>query len=272
MPGAFASGFFGVGNVDGQLNDIDPMASTLAQHRPALPLAPSALVGRARSVARRIGIGGALVAAYPISVAIVEALRRGWHVVDPDGAASSPARLAAGHVWELVTSGFVVAGQPLPQLAGIALVAFLVVRRHGAATFGLGAVAAHIGATLAAYAAVGALWMLRLLPSGHVLHAPDYGVSVVWTGSLGVLAAGAALTIARRGTSRREIAVLAGALLGFAAVLPFWEGIAGIEHVLGFFAGALVVLARDARCTAAARAYAGGERTAGEAARDACAA
>ena len=165
--------------------------------------------------------------------------------------ASSPGGVADGGLMPLLTSGLVVDGAAWPQIALVAIVLLAAVRRLGAVRLWAAALAAHVGGTLAAYAGIGLLSIVEPRLTREVVHAPDYGVSVVLTGELGALAA----------WSRRRALIVAGPLIlavsGIAAAIvagtvnPFV--LANAEHPAGFGLGALAVRLRaaDARASGA---------------------
>src|SRR3954453_21880483 len=106
---------------------------------------------------------GLLVAAVVLwlgTVAALAAVRAatGWDA--PGALAASPEALAGGRLLLLAARGLIVQGAvPALQLAAAALLAWGVLRRLGAATFWIAAVAGHVGATLLTYGAIGALWL-----------------------------------------------------------------------------------------------------------------
>ena len=57
----------------------------------------------------RRNLGAELAALYLGTVLAVFVVERSTSLVDPAGLASSPAALAAGKVWTLLTSGFLIA-------------------------------------------------------------------------------------------------------------------------------------------------------------------
>jgi hypothetical protein len=65
--------------------------------------------------------------------------------------ACSPEAITAGRLWTLATSGFIVAGPPIPQLIMTALVAIAIVRLAGPGIWWLSAIAGQVGATFLAY-------------------------------------------------------------------------------------------------------------------------
>jgi hypothetical protein len=149
----------------------------------------------------------------------------------PEGVASSPAHLADGEAWRLFTSALAVEGRlPLAQVAVAALAAFAVIRAYGAVAWWGAVIAAHVGSALAAYALIGVFDAFSVQSAERVARDLDYGVSVVLTGSLGALFAGALM----RG--RRDMAAVAA--LCVLAIIPLSLDWYGMEHPLGFAFGA----------------------------------
>jgi hypothetical protein len=185
----------------------------MTAHHPALP-------SRAGAVAAAAYVGG---------VAVLEVARG----LRPGDLASSPSGVAAGRVWQLVTSGLVVAGDPVVQLPAVALVIAVVVAMYGPGAFWRAALAGHIGATLVVYAGVGVLWLVWRSQVDTVLDAPDYGISCVWAGAAGALVAGPT-----RSRALRRLGIAAAA--AFVVTAPFASDLAGAEHVVAFAMGALV--------------------------------
>jgi hypothetical protein len=184
-----------------------------------------------------------MVGAYLLAVVTIAPLERVAHVVSAADLASSPASLAAGKVWLLFTSGFVVVGPPLPQVATIALLAVLVIRFRGSRTFWGAALLGHVGSTLVVYAVVGLLWWADAGLVHDVIAAPDYGISCIWSAGLGAVAAGAWLGEVGRRRPWSGKAVAAAAVLVLAAVSVVSDDeIARAEHIVAFALGALVVL------------------------------
>lgn len=153
---------------------------------PAAETAGLASEKRLRQVSPR-SAGVASVAAYVAAVAACEIARRLTGFPEPSDVAVSPAALAAGKLWLLFTSAFLVSGPPLAELAGLTLAAVLLVRRAGPAAFWRAAIAGHVGATLIVYAGVGVLWLADRGAVAGVVDDRDFGVSGVWLGVLGAL-------------------------------------------------------------------------------------
>jgi len=168
------------------------------------------------------------------AIAVAQALHHG---PSDDELASSPARVATGRLWPLVTSAFVVAGSPIVQLAATAVLLGAVVRLYGAGLFWLTAAAGHLGATLVTYAGVGVLWLVSRADVDSVVDAPDYGISAIWSAALGALAVGAAASPKWR---RPALAATAVCLVALLAPTPFAGDLGGVEHVVAFALGAAV--------------------------------
>jgi hypothetical protein len=192
---------------------------------------------------KAMSLGAASVAAWLVAVAVIAIVR----AVDPGGVsvyalASSPDALTSGRVWTLVTSGFVVAGPPLPQLVMTAIVAVAVVRLAGPAMWWLSAIAGHFGATFIAYAGIAAVSAVEPATAEGVIHAPDYGISAVWAATTGTLL----LLLHRAGAHPRLTAVCTFALLGAFITLVGVDGeLADVEHLLAFVIGLAVVAVRS---------------------------
>jgi hypothetical protein len=158
--------------------------------------------------------------------------------------ASTPDAVAHGRLWTLLSSGLVIDGVPLAQLAGTALVVAATVKAFGGRRFWLIALTGHIGATLLTYLGVALLSLTQVGDVDHVIDAPDYGVSAVWAACLGALAV--------KGSMRRSdaVGVVSGALgvaglVVFAALVPRATGVDAVEHLLAFALGGAVALVAD---------------------------
>jgi hypothetical protein len=108
--------------------------------------------------------------------------------------------------------------------------------RVGAARLWAAGLTAHIGAALLAYAGIGVLNVLGV-DLGDATTDPDYGVSVLLAGELGVIAV----------SGGRRTALLVGVLgvAGFGIGLADADALANVEHLLGFLLGAATILALD---------------------------
>lgn len=201
--------------------------------------------GAERAAHRPLARAGAAAAgAYLLLVAALEIARADGIGPSVADIASSPAGVAAGRLWELLSSGLLVAGDPVVQLVAMAPVVALVVALLGPGTFWRAAFAGHVVATLLAYAGVGVLWVVARADVDSVVDAPDYGVSCVWAAALGALLAG---TLRRPWVRWLGVAATAA----FAVLVPFSRDLAGIEHLLAFALGAAVTLWPRRRLAAA---------------------
>src|SRR6185295_12055856 len=108
--------------------------------------------------------------------------------------------------------------------------------RVGAAWLWAAGLTAHIGSALLAYAGIGVLNLLGV-DTGDVATEPDYGVSVLLAGELGVIAV----------SGGRRTALLVGVLgvAGFGIGLADSTALANVEHLLGFGLGAATILALE---------------------------
>lgn len=176
------------------------------------------------------------VALFVAVLAVIQATGEpGWASL-----AASPAQVAHGEVWLLLTSGLVIEGLPWAQLALLAAVLVIAVRRLGTAWTWAIALTAHVGAALIAYAGVGALWLIDSSRAEGAAHQADYGVSVILAGVAGALAAGA--------PSRRAGAAIAAVAVA-ALVASLWtsSALTSAEHALGLAIGAALGARRRRR-------------------------
>jgi hypothetical protein len=155
--------------------------------------------------------------------------------IRPEALGSSPAGVANGHLARLLTSGLVIDGPAVPQIAALGVTLAVALRRLGPARTWRAALVAHVGATVAAYGGVALLAVVdRRLVAG-VMHAPDYGISVVLTGELGALAAA------------HKPKLMPAAIVGLTSITAATSlrahgvdtlTLANLEHLLGFLIGA----------------------------------
>lgn len=185
------------------------------------------------------GVAALAAGAWLATVALLAALRAATGWAAPDALAASPQALVAGRVWLLPASGLIVAGAaPALQIAGTALLGWVVLRRIGARAFWAVAVVAHVGATLITYAAIGVLWLVDAHAARPFVDVPDYGISAVSAGCAGaVVVVGALGAPARR---RPALALGAACLLTFAVLVPADGELADVEHLVAFTLGATV--------------------------------
>jgi hypothetical protein len=159
--------------------------------------------------------------------------------ITPASIASSPIGVIHGHVMAMLTSGLVIDGPAAPQIFAVTLVLVAAQREFGVPrAWGL-ALAAHVGATVTAYTMV---WWLGLTDHhlvASVLHAPDFGISVILAGELGALAQRRRPHLAAAGT------LLLSCIAGGTLVLSGTVGpptLASLEHLLGFVIGAICAM------------------------------
>jgi hypothetical protein len=182
--------------------------------------------------------GVVLAALWLVAVAGVEVLQHLTGLPRVEELAASPAALAAGKVWTLATSAFMIAGSPPAQYVATTAVVAAVVALAGARTFWIAAITAHVGATLIAYAGIAVLWVVARPDVDALIAAPDYGISAVWAGGVGALAA---VAVSRSGERRRlSVGLALGGLLVFMVLVPVGGELADVEHLLAFALGALV--------------------------------
>jgi hypothetical protein len=184
-------------------------------------------------------LGAASVLAYLLALVTIEVLRRAG-TLSASSLAATPAAIAAGKSWLLLTSAFAFSGPAVLELAGLALAVFLFVRQAGPGTFWLVGGVSHIGATLLVYAGVGILWLVARDGVEGIVDKPDFGVSAVWLGVLGAIFAGCAQSL-RRGEGGPRERLLAGLCLAAAVIgFVFFSLLPGSEHAVAFLLGALV--------------------------------
>jgi hypothetical protein len=149
-----------------------------------------------------------------------------------------------------------ISGPVVVQLVGLGVTILAALRRLGPAFAAVVMVAAHVGATLLAYA-------LLLVVTGDADGAHnrsyDYGVSAVWLGLLGAL--GVSVVPAVRGDRVREVGLVSVAIAIVLAGVLFFPLMAALEHALAFALGAAIA-AITARRQAAGRSARSGASTA----------
>lgn len=202
-----------------------------------------------RRVAAAERVGAAAAAAWLLCVAAIEAARAASGGPTVDDLAATPAGVAAGKAWQLLSSGLLVSGVPVVQLIGATVVVAATIRLLGARRFWVTALVAHVGSALLVYAVVGVLWLLARSHAQGLIHKEDFGISCVWLGALGALAA--------YGLGRRRLrAAYAALLLGVPALvlvlLPTGR-LAPPEHAAAWLLGAATYAALSRRRSAPLR-------------------
>jgi hypothetical protein len=177
--------------------------------------------------------GVALAVLYFVAVIVVTILERSGTVAVGELQASADL-VADGEVWRLLSSGLVVEGLAVPQIAVTALAAGIVIRLEGAVLWWWAALVGHVGSALLAYAIIGVAVALGSGGAKAAADDPDYGISCVLGGTLGAMFAA--------GYRRRDAALVGMGLAGGIVLLPFSLDWYGPEHPLSFVLGAAVVL------------------------------
>jgi hypothetical protein len=207
----------------------------------------------ARFVFRRLPLAELALAAY-FALAVVVALLPELGLSKQslvDAMAFSPADLVSGKLWLLPLSGLIVAGRSWTQLAALAEVAIALVVLAGARTFWRAAILGHVGSTLVAYAVLGVLALTVPSSVAGPFHAPDYGVSCIWAGSLGALA-----VVGARRCSSRTAKVWVAAGLSAPLVVILSSGfvtaagtvnLANLEHLFAFVLGVVAAAVPSTR-------------------------
>ena len=177
----------------------------------------------------------ATVALWLVCIAAIAAVRAADQGrVSVHELACSPAAVAAGRLWTLVTSAFIVDGPPVPQLLMTGVVAVAVAHLADARAWWLAAIAGHLGATFVAYAGIALVYAVDRGTADAVIHAPDYGISAIWAATTGVLL----VHLHRGGAHPRVTAACTAGLLGaFVALVGVDGELADVEHLLAFVIG-----------------------------------
>jgi hypothetical protein len=187
-------------------------------------------------------LGTALAIGYLLALLCVESLRRATGSPGPAELAANPEAVASGKVWLFVTSAFIVNGPLALELSAAVASSIILIRRHGGLLFWRVAIVSHLGSTLLAYAGVGLLWLSTPDTVGNVVERSDYGISAAWMGVLGALLVSSWRSLAAGRGGRWERFLLftcaGAAIISFS----FFPLLAGIEHVLAFALGVIVLL------------------------------
>ena len=202
--------------------------SRAAQEHPPGTRASSSLVGWSS--------GAAL---FVVVVCMTEAIRARLLSVGPF--AATAARVAAGQLWLLFSSGLVVDRPVTIGLIAFGLIASVTLWVCGARTFWVAAIAGHVGSTLLVYAIIG----LSRLTDPHLFSAavasPDFGVSAMQGAWGGALTARAGLACGRRFVQRAATVAGVCVLGGVAWLLHPDPSILTFEHLFAFAIGSAIV-------------------------------
>jgi hypothetical protein len=175
----------------------------------------------------------ALAVLYFVAVIVFTILERSGTVAVGDVQASADL-VADGEVWRLLSSGLVVEGFVVPQIALAALAAGIVIRLEGAVLWWCAALVGHVGSALLAYAIIGLAIALGSGGAEAAADDPDFGISCVLGATLGAIFA--------IGYRRKDTPLVAIGLIGGIVLLPFSLDWYGPEHPLSFMLGAAVVV------------------------------
>ena len=170
---------------------------------------------------------------------------------------ASPARIASGKVWLLVTSGLLVQKPLALSMLSFAALGLLTLWLCGQRVLAWSALLGHVGSTLLAYAALALVRGLSPETFRGVWTAPDYGVSAIASAWLGAIAC---VCWRRRGATlvgKTPVVISCLAVAAFAWMVRRHLNVLDSEHVLAFAIGA--VLSRrlaEPRATLAPRLFA----------------
>lgn len=184
----------------------------------------------------------ALAGGYVGAVAGAALLRGLTGVPHATDLASTPADIAQGRLWTLVTSAFVVSGPAMPEIAGLVLVGVAIVRRHGAGVFWRAAAVGHLGSAALAYAGLGLLTIAGEHLANRTVHDPDYGVSCVWAGLAGALAVSIARSLRRRPNHVAMTALAVSYTTLVVLGLLVGSPLVRVEHLLALGLGSAVMV------------------------------
>jgi hypothetical protein len=177
----------------------------------------------------------ALLLAWLAAVVVIAITREASGVPHLAGLASTPDLIAHGRLWTLLTSALPVSRYPILEIPGLLAAIYGVWRLAGLGAVWTAALAAHIGATLVVYGAVGGLWLADRGAVDRFVDRLDYGISAVWLGELGLLTA-----LLWNRNRRAAIGVGGASIAVSAALLPFAGEIASAEHFLALAIGWLL--------------------------------
>src|SRR5438105_425237 len=114
--------------------------------------------GSVRRVLKPSRLGLAVLGFYIAVVAILSSLHSWLGVPLATSMASSPAGVAAGHWWQLVTSAFLAVGQSWEQAAALLAVLTVGWITRASWLFWVAGFLAHVFGTLLTYIGVGMVW------------------------------------------------------------------------------------------------------------------
>jgi hypothetical protein len=194
-----------------------------------------------RTSPRDISFGQLLLGTYIVVVVVVTVMRDVLGAPFLAKLASTPITILHGAWWQLFSSGLVVDGPLLPQIAAIGVLGAVGLYFRGSLLFWLTAAAGHLFGTIITYIGVGIAWLIHPSWVTNLLNQQDYGISLVWCAALGIVAAAA-----WRGPHSRRFrpyrpVVLLGALAIIGVVTWYSIGLASYEHISAFVIAFLIV-------------------------------
>jgi hypothetical protein len=202
-----------------------------------------------RKIVIRNQVGMTILFVYLLIVITLEFVRAFTGLPIIEWLASSPAGLGHGEWWRLVTSAFVIDGPALPQIAATALLGGLIIWFRGSWLFWGIAAAGHIFGTLFTYLGILLTGIGGVHAFHHFINAPDYGISLIWSAALGVVASAAWLGPDRTiGSVYRPILTLSAFLL-MVLIIILSRGDEALQHAVAFAIGAILTAAFDRRGT-----------------------
>jgi membrane-bound metal-dependent hydrolase YbcI (DUF457 family) len=191
---------------------------------------------------RDIGFGQALLGIYITVVIVLTVIRDTLGAPFLAELASTPHALIHGAWWQLFTSGLVVDGPLLPQIAAVGVLGTLGIYFRGSWLFWLTAVISHILGTIVTYIGVGVAWLIHPGWVDNLLRQQDYGISLIWCAALGMVAAASWLG---PDSTRRPIykpVILLSTVVVMTVVTWFSLGLARYEHLAAFSIAFLIVV------------------------------
>ena len=158
--------------------------------------------------------------------------------------AASPLALAHGDWWRLITSAFIIDGYALPQVVMTATLGALIIWFRGSWLFWGISVAGHVLGTLLTYLGV-LLIGLNRHQLHHFLETPDYGISLIWSSALGVVAAAAWLGPTSNFRAPFRPLVVCGVFALMMVIIFLSHGDDALQHAIAFAVGAVLVVTLD---------------------------
>jgi hypothetical protein len=186
---------------------------------------------------RRLALAGVAWLTIVVAVAVARALS-GWP--EPGSLAASPDALEHGRLWLLATSSLVIEGPAVAQIAGVAFLGWVLVRRFGAGMLWATAIAGHVVATMSVYAGVALVGLMDAHAVRSVTDAADYGISAVWAACAGAVCVAGLMGELPR--PRLAVALGVALLLAFAVLVPANGELSDVEHLVAFVTGAALAV------------------------------